>query len=268
MTRPVAVVLARGLGTRMRKPAAVSLRPDQAAVADQGLKAMIPVGRPFLDFVLDSLANAGVAEVGIVIGPEHDLIRRRYQDELHPERLTIRFAIQRDPRGTADAVLAAEAFVADRPFLVVNADNLYPVTALARLVEADGPALIGYRRDALIEAGNIDADRIARFALVWSDAAGRLARIVEKPDPALAGDPTALVSMNSWRFSPAIFDAARAIAPSVRGELELQDAVRWAVERAGVSFEVIPYAGGVLDLSSRADIESVAERLAGVEVRL
>ena len=111
MTRPVAVVLARGLGTRMRKPAAVSLRPDQAAVADQGLKAMIPVGRPFLDFVLDSLANAGVAEVGIVIGPEHDLIRRRYTSMVPPRRFRIAFAVQEKPRGTGDALLAAAAFM-------------------------------------------------------------------------------------------------------------------------------------------------------------
>ncbi len=253
----------------MRRPAAdVALREDQALVADRGIKALIPVGRPFLDFVLQSLADAGVVDVCVVIGPEHDVIRRRYEHELRPSRFSLQFAIQPEPRGTADAVLAAERFVGGRPFLVVNADNLYPVPALAQLIGAAGPAVIGYRRDALVRDGNIDPARIARFALIWSDSAGRLARIVEKPEPPIADDPAALVSMNSWRFSPAIFAAARAIAPSVRGELELQDAVRWAIERGGVSFSVIPYSGGVLDLSSRADIASVAERLAGVAVRL
>jgi len=54
-----AVILARGLGTRMRKAdSAARLDPTQAAAADTGIKAMIPVGRPFLDYVLSALADA------------------------------------------------------------------------------------------------------------------------------------------------------------------------------------------------------------------
>ena len=54
-----AVILARGLGKRMRQADEhASLDPKQAAVADQGIKAMIPIGRPFLDYVLSALADA------------------------------------------------------------------------------------------------------------------------------------------------------------------------------------------------------------------
>lgn len=224
-------------------------------------------GRPFLDYILSSLADAGLTEVCLVIGPEHDFIRRRYTVEAAPSRLRVSFATQDEPRGTADAVLAAAAFAGGEQFLVVNSDNLYPVAALAALVRLGGPGLIGYDRDVLVRESNIAPERIARFALIWTDGRGRLIRIVEKPEPNQLG-ATTLVSMNSWRFSPRIFDACRAIERSPRGELELQDAVTYAIDRLGEAFQVIPWAGGVLDLSSQADVAAVSARLRHLEVRL
>jgi glucose-1-phosphate thymidylyltransferase len=72
--------------------------------------------------------------------------------------------------------------------------------------------------------------------------------------------------MNCWRFSPAIFDAARRIERSARGEFELADAVLYAIAR-GERFQVVPVRAGVLDLSVRGDISSVGRRLRTVEVR-
>ncbi|HEV8118010.1 MAG TPA: nucleotidyltransferase family protein, partial [Thermoanaerobaculia bacterium] len=72
-----AVVLARGLGTRMRRPdGTAALDPAQAAAAASGVKAMISfgAGRPFLDYVLSGLADARIDEACLVIGPEHDEI--------------------------------------------------------------------------------------------------------------------------------------------------------------------------------------------------
>src|SRR5690606_15812717 len=90
-----AVILARGLGTRMRRPdAAAALDREQSRVADAGLKAMIPIGRPFLDYVLSALADAGVSDVCLVIGPEHDSVRTYYTEAVAPRRLRIRFAVQ------------------------------------------------------------------------------------------------------------------------------------------------------------------------------
>ena len=71
-----AVILARGLGTRMRAASSgSSLDAKAAAVADTGVKALIPIGRPFLDHVLHDLAEAGVREAVLVIGPEHQDLR-------------------------------------------------------------------------------------------------------------------------------------------------------------------------------------------------
>ncbi len=266
-----AVILARGLGTRMRQADAdARLDPAQAAIAQTGLKAMIPIDRPFLDYVLHELAEAGYTRACLVIGPEHDSVRDYYTRQVKTTRIAVEFAIQPEPRGTADAVAAAEAFADGEPFLVINSDNHYPPAALAALRGLDGPGLVAFDRDAMLAGSNIPPERIAKFAVVETDPAGHLRRIVEKPDAAdlarLSG-PVG-VSMNCWRFGPAIFTACRNIEPSPRGELEIPSAVEYAIERLGECFTVVPLAGAVLDLSSRADIEAVAQRLRGREVRL
>ena len=265
-----AVVLARGLGTRMRHHAAgVGLTAEQQAMADQGIKALVSVGRPLLDYALASLADAGIKDVCLVIGPEHDAISRRYRTTIHPTRLTITTAIQPEPKGTADAILAAESFAGQDDFLVVNSDNIYPVEALAALVALTSPGLIGFAPAPLIAESNIPADRIAQFAEIKTAGDSTLSEIHEKP-PAERRVPSAecRVSMNCWRFGPKIFAACRLVTPSPRGELELQDAVTIAMAQLGERFQVVPFAGGVLDLSSRADIAAVTERLRGREVVL
>lgn len=266
-----AVVLARGLGTRMRRAdAGAALDAEQAAVADTGLKAMIPVGRPFLDFVLSGLADAGFTDVCLVIGPEHDVVRSRYTEVLPPRRVKVHFAIQEEPRGTADALLAASAFIDEQPFVVLNSDNYYPVATLRTLREHGAPALPGFDREGLVRGGNIDPARIAAFALLVVRADGTLARVVEKPDPATmeALGPDTPVSMNCWAFPPRILEACRSIEPSQRGELEIPHAAQYAIDNLGMRFHVVPTHEGVLDLSSRGDIEAVKARLASVEVRL
>jgi glucose-1-phosphate thymidylyltransferase len=265
-----AVVLARGLGTRMRRAADVgAIDAAQARAADAGVKAMIPIGRPFLDFVLTSVADAGFREVCLVIGPEHDQIREYYGRHVALTRLRVRFAVQAEPLGTADAVAAAEAFAGADQFLVINSDNYYPASVLDAVRRLGGPGLAGFEREALVREGNIDDDRVRRYAVLDVDAEGRLAGIIEKPDARswARTAPSALISMNCWRFGHAIFEAARRIAPSPRGEYELADAVIDAM-RHGETFRVVPARAGVLDLSMRGDIPSVARRLAGVEVRL
>jgi dTDP-glucose pyrophosphorylase len=265
-----AVILARGLGTRMRRPASgAAIDEAQARVADSGVKGMIPIGRPFLDYVISGLADAGFREVCLVIGPEHDAVRGYYSHEVTPERVRIAFAIQPEPRGTADAVAAAAAFARGDQFLVINSDNYYPVPALEAVRRLDGCGLAGFDRAALVRDGNVDDQRVSRYAVLQVGADGRLLGIVEKPEGeawASAG-AHALISMNCWRFGPSIFDAARRIEPSPRGEFELADAVKAAMA-AGERFAVVPVEAGVLDLSKRGDIASVARRLAGVEVRL
>ena len=282
MSTTRAIVLARGLGTRMRAPdPSAQLTSEQQRVADAGIKAMIPVnGRPFLDYILSSLADAGICDVALVVGPEHNALRRYYQADALPVRVGIGFVVQDQALGTAHAVLAAERWVQSEPFLTINADNLYPVDALAALAALAEPGLAVFDPEDLIRSGNIPPERIRSFALLDVDGRGYLAGIVEKPEgdqwlPPLGGSTLkggrtseggSYVSMNCWRFDERIFQACREVPRSARGEFEISEAVGVALRR-GVSFKAIAARGPVLDLSTRADAAHVARRLAGISPR-
>jgi len=257
-----ALVLARGLGSRMRAddPGA-HLTDEQQRAAAAGLKALMPIeGRPFLDYVLTSLAEAGVKSVGLVIAPGENPIRTHYASVATPVALD--FVIQAEARGTADAVLAAEEWSAGQSFLTLNADNLYPTGMLRELAALDEPGLPVFDLDDLVASSNIPAERVRSFALLEIDPDGYLTRILEKPSEAELPPPgqPVRVSMNCWRFDQRIFAACRDVAPSPRGELELPLAVMLAVTR-GVRFRALPARGPVLVLSRRGDAAEVARRL-------
>lgn len=263
-----AVILARGLGTRMRRAdAGAALDDDQAKVAETGVKALIPIKRPFLDYILSVLAEAGVRRVCLVIGPEHDELRRYYGSELRPERLSIDFAIQAEPLGTANAVAAAEDWADGKPFIMLNSDNYYPLSAITALRQATAPAVALFERGAMLDGSNIPPDRIRAFAIGLHES-GRLVRVLEKPgDDVLATPGELYLSMNLWLFDRTIFDACRAIPKSARGEYEITDAAQWCIDH-GSTFTACLVRAPVLDLSSRSDIGPVTERLENVEVRL
>src|SRR3954470_20658064 len=186
MTTTRAVVLARGLGSRMKAadPGA-HLTREQERAADAGLKTMMPVnGRPFLDYVLSGLADAGIVKVALVVAPDHQSLLDRYSAEVRPTRFALTFVVQRQALGTADAVLAAEEWTAGEPFLTMNADNLYPCQSLVDLAHLDEPGLAAFAPADLIAAGNIPAERINAFAIVQANPDSLLTGIVEKPGAA------------------------------------------------------------------------------------
>ena len=259
-----AVILARGLGKRMRREdESANLPEDQRAMADAGMKGMIPIGRPFLDYVLAALADAGFTRVCLVIGPEHVAAGEHYTRTAPPARLTIDFAIQEKPLGTADAVLAAESFASGEPFIVINSDNYYPVESLSALRRATPPAIVAFARSALIEAGNVDPEKVTRFGALEIDPEGHLVSITPKSGAAAqAGEIYA--SMNCWLFDSRIFDACRQVPLSPRGELELPRAVQMAIDTMGMKFSVVRQKAAVLDMTSRSDIAAVQRKLVGV----
>jgi glucose-1-phosphate thymidylyltransferase len=287
-----AVLLARGLGSRMKQEdsalsrrrgdaaTAEALTPPQIAAAALGAKGMMPIGnpstglgtngrsRPFLDYVLSALADAGCTDVCLVVAPDHAAIRAYYQGPGRPARVTITYAVQEVADGTAHAVLAGQPFAGRDPFLVLNSDNLYPAPVLRSLAGLHEPGLPGYRRDALVRDSGFPAERVNSFAAIEVDAHGYLHRIIEKPGPGYyeTAGPETLISMNVWRFDQRIFDACRDVPRSARGEFELPEAVGLAIAR-GVKFRVVSASGAVLDLSRRSDVALVSERLANQEPR-
>ena len=249
-----------------RADTSAAIDSSQSMVAASGLKAMIPVGRPFLDYVLSALRQAGYTDACLVIGPEHGCVRE-YYTQCHLRHLQLHFAVQPDPRGTADALLAAESFVGADDFVVLNSDNYYPVKVLADLATMPGAGAVMFEREGLIANSNIPPDRVSKFAYATIDSIGYLLDLVEKPESESISTEHQLISMNCWRFSPEIFRYCRSVPMSERGEFELPQAVRLAV-KSGMRLKITASAEGVLDLSTRSDIAKVASRLQTVSVDL
>jgi glucose-1-phosphate thymidylyltransferase len=254
----------------MRRAGGAGLTPEQKRAADAGAKAMMPVGRPFLDYVLSALADAGITDVCVVVPADDKAIRERYTRDLEPHRLHIEFAGQTRPLGTADALRAARDFVGEDLFLALNADNYYSAASIRALIDLGAPGVAAYRAENLVVLGNIPIERVRAYAFLRADSDGMLSEIVEKPDAvtAAAFGPFVPISMNLWSFPPDVFDACDRVTPSPRGELELADAVRIAIEDFGVQFALVPVHDGVLDLSRREDVAAVTDRLRHVTVRL
>ena len=269
MTTRKAVVLARGKGTRMQEKSGDESLDDRARrMATRGLKGLIPVGgRPFLDYIVDSFLQAGIDRICLVIAPGCTEMQRYARGVTERSGATVVCAVQEEALGTADAVLAAQDFAGDDPFLLSNSDNLCSVEALRRLADADGCAVAAFARNELARGGNISPERVRAFAAVNCNEEGRLRAIVEKPDDPerYAVNGEVWVNMNLYRFTPKIFDACRRIEPNEeRGELELTDAVDLLLA-GGASFHALRCRSGAVDLTRRADIPGAREALRGRE---
>jgi len=266
-----ALILARGLGTRMQKAdASVKLDDEAARAADSGLKVMMPVGgRPYLDYAIQNLLDAGLNHICMVVPPGDSPMRDYYGEVFgRLEGADLEFAVQDEPRGTADAVKAGRDFAGGDDFVMVNADNVYSTEDLngLRLKPPGECWVVGYTPYALTQVGNLPPERVARMAVVQMDPDWNLLRIVEKPDRPedYAVDGQVYVSMNLFRFGPAIFEACDNIEPHpVRGEYEITTAVQYVIEHSLAPFRVLLGEGTVIDMSARMDVESVRRHLAG-----
>lgn len=204
MSRDVrALVLCGGKGTRLR-PLTYTLP-----------KQLIPVAnRPVVHYVMDHLQAAGIRDVGVIVAPE---TRDQIQEALagNPWDFSFHFLLQEQPLGLAHALLTAREFIDGCPFVMYLGDNLVgtglaPLLRLFREKDADAVILLKEVPDP------------RQFGVAVLDGDGRLQRLVEKPkDP-----PSNLALVGVYVFSPAVLEAAQAIHPSWRGELEITDAIQ------------------------------------------
>jgi glucose-1-phosphate thymidylyltransferase len=241
------LVLAGGRGTRLRP------------ITFTSAKQLVPVAnKPILFYGLEALAASGIREIGIVVGDTQQEIRDAVGDGSR-WGVTVTYLPQSAPLGLAHAVLTAEPFLRGRPFVMYLGDNL--------IREQLAPLVLRFRSEAphaqilLAKVPNPQEFGVAELR------EGRVVRLVEKPKV----PPSDLALVGIYMFDDHIFDAARAIRPSWRGELEITDAIQHLIDQG---LTVRPHViegwwkdtGKLEDLleANRIILDSVETRIEGV----
>lgn len=238
-----AVVLAAGRGTRMGTLTADTPKP----LLEVG-------GRPILERILVGLRDAGMRRAVVVTGRLGDRIEAAFGSGERLE-LEIVYCRQREPRGTAEALLLAEPEIGTDPFLMSWGDILVDPDFYSVFVGAFEAA----PADAQLAVNRVDDPW--RGAAVYVRDDWRVTRLVEKPPPGSA--TTNWNNAGILVLTRLVFDYARALSPSPRGELELPEAIGRMV-RDGRVVRAVPIRGAWFDVGTPADLEA-AERYFGAD---
>ncbi len=202
------LILSGGKGTRLQP------------ITFTSAKQLVPVAnRPVLFYGIDAMARAGIKEIGIIIAPETgDEIRETVGDGSQ-FGVKVSFIEQDQPAGLAHAVLTAEPFLGEDPFVMYLGDNLLQggISDLVEAFRASSP-------DALILLTPVSDPENYGVAELDGD---RVVSLQEKPPQ----PKTDLALVGVYMFTAGIHDAARAIEPSARGELEITDAIQYLVDQ-------------------------------------
>ncbi len=208
------LILSGGKGTRLRP------------ITHTSAKQLVPVAnKPVLFYGIEAMAQAGIEEVGIIIAPDTGPEIEAAAGDGSRFGVRITYVVQDEPAGLAHAVLTAEEFLGGSPFVMYLGDNLLQggISDLVAAFREHGP-------EALILLTPVADPENYGVAVLAPAQAGqttrRVVRLVEKP----AQPVTDLALVGVYMFTARIHEAARAIRPSARGELEITDAIQHLVD--------------------------------------
>ncbi|MBT2213860.1 MULTISPECIES: glucose-1-phosphate thymidylyltransferase [Actinomadura] len=203
-----ALVLAGGAGSRLRP------------ITHTSAKQLVPVAnKPVLFYGLEAIRDAGIREVGIVVGDTAAEIRRAVGDGSR-FGLEVTYLVQDAPRGLAHAVLIAREYLGEDDFVMYLGDN-FVVGGIDGLVER----FRAERPQAQIMLTHVSDPRA--FGVAELDGDGRVVALEEKPE--FPKSDLALVGV--YLFGPAVHEAVAGLSPSGRGELEITDAIQWLIDK-------------------------------------
>jgi glucose-1-phosphate thymidylyltransferase len=197
------LILSGGKGTRLRP------------ITHTSAKQLVPVAnKPVLFYGIEAMAQAGIRKIGIIIAPETGDEIQAAAGDGQRFGVELTYIVQDEPLGLAHAVLTAEPYLADAPFVMYLGDNLLQ-GGIGDLVSA----FRDNRPDALILLTQVPDPENYGVAELRD---GAVVRLVEKPRQ----PQTDLALVGVYMFTAAVHRAARAIEPSGRGELEITDAIQ------------------------------------------
>ena len=241
-----ALVLSGGSGTRLRP------------ITHTSAKQLVPVAnKPVLFYGLEHIADAGITDVGIVVGDTAPLIEAAVGDG-SAFGLNVTYLRQDAPRGLAHAVLIARDFLGDDDFVMYLGDN-FIVGGITGLVRE----FAGARPEAQIMLAQVSDPRA--FGVAELDpATGRVKGLEEKPKQPKSD----LALVGVYLFTPAVHEAVASLKPSWRGELEITEAIQWLLDN-GRTVNSTTITGYWKDTGNVADMLEVNRLvLEGLERRL
>ncbi len=202
-----AIILAAGLGKRLRP------------LTERYSKAMLPLlGRPMVQWVLDTLLPNSIEEVIFIFAPEDRLIREFFGEEL-PGGIRCRWLRQNERLGMAHALSLTRSLIRG-PFILSACDSLISAEFVQKMLAEDA--------DAVLALEDVAADRVCRSASVRIED-GRILAIIEKPRPGEAFSST--VSLPLYRLPLEAAEIACHVPRSKRGEYEIQDVIQALVDQ-------------------------------------
>src|SRR5712691_4998517 len=212
------LILSGGAGTRLRP------------ITHTSAKQLVPVAnKPILFYGIEDMADAGIKEIGIIVGTTRDEVMAAVGDGSR-WGVKVTYIPQEAPLGLAHCVLIARDFLGDDDFVMYLGDNILEedLAEFVERFEQDRERATAERREpasAQILLAHVDDPR--QFGVAEVDGTGAIVRLVEKP----AEPPSDLALVGVYLIYRQVHDAVRSIRTSGRGELEITDAIQWLIDQ-------------------------------------